>query len=257
MKVMIFAAIAAALVSAGCQAEPPPGQFKKWGREAGYGKAPAKKQASAKQKEAELVAAVAPKMGADKKSEPAAPKTEAPKTEAPKADGAAAKTPPEEATGKVEPTKEEAEAEAAAAPAEEASDIPEALLAEGKKVFQQACQACHQGTGQGLPGAFPPLVGSEWVTGPPQRPIAIVLHGLMGEIEVKGQKWNGVMAGLGAQLKDDQIAAVLTYVRNEWGNSASAVDASMVAAIRKETKGQGMWNGGAAVNQWFETSSTR
>lgn len=194
--------------------------------------------------------------------------TEAPKTETAAAEEAPkTETPAAEETAETEekvaepPAKAEAapkEAKSAAqvekAPVAEApkSEISPQLLAKGKKIFGIHCIACHQLNGQGLAGAFPPLVGSEWVLGPPERPIAIVLNGLMGEIEVKGQKWNSVMAPLGAVLKDDQIAAVLTYVRNAWGNSASEVDVKTVKKVRKAAKGKSMWNGGAAVNAFVK-----
>ena len=95
------------------------------------------------------------------------------------------------------------------------------------------CSACHQPTGLGIPGAFPPLAGSEWVNGPVENLIRIQLRGLMGEIEVKGVKYNSVMPP-NATMSDDQIAEVLTYVRNEWGNKGSAVTPDMVKALRSE-----------------------
>jgi mono/diheme cytochrome c family protein len=98
--------------------------------------------------------------------------------------------------------------------------------------------ACHQATGQGLPGAFPPLADSEWVLGPEQRLIRIVLHGLGGEIEVIGATYNGIMPAFGPSTlswSDDEIAAVLSYVRQEWGNAADPVSPETVAAVRAET----------------------
>lgn len=97
------------------------------------------------------------------------------------------------------------------------------------------CAACHQPTGQGLPGAFPPLAGSATLTGDPTLPIAIVLHGLNGPITVKGTTYNGMMMPWNA-LSDAQIAAILTYERSSWGNSASAVTPEMVAKVRAATK---------------------
>jgi len=96
------------------------------------------------------------------------------------------------------------------------------------------CAACHQQNGEGLPGAFPPLAGSEWVTGDPKITIAIVLRGLQGPITVKGQSYNGAMVPWAA-LSDAQIASVVTYVRSSWGNTASAVTATDVAAVRAAT----------------------
>lgn len=105
----------------------------------------------------------------------------------------------------------------------------------GKKVYTTVCAACHQVNGQGVPGAFPPLAGSEWAQGDEERIIRIVLHGLNGPITVEGKEFNSAMASLGAVLKDDQIANVLTYVRQEWGNKAPDVKAETVARVRAET----------------------
>jgi len=97
------------------------------------------------------------------------------------------------------------------------------------------CSACHQPNGAGLPGAFPPLAGSEWLVGDPSIPIAIVLHGMTGPITVKGAQFNGMMMPW-ASLSDAQIAAILTYERSSWGNSAAAVTAEQVAKVRAATK---------------------
>jgi mono/diheme cytochrome c family protein len=99
------------------------------------------------------------------------------------------------------------------------------------------CAACHQPNGAGLAGAFPPLSASEWVTGNPDVPIRVVLHGLQGEISVAGSTYNGVMLAYGGtgEMTDAEVAAVLTYVRSAFGNSASAVTADEVAAVRAAT----------------------
>ena len=107
-------------------------------------------------------------------------------------------------------------------------------IAMGKRVFDTTCIACHQATGLGVPGQYPPLAGSEWAQGPEERVIRIVLHGLNGPIKVEGKECNNVMAPLGA-LRDDQIANAISYVRNSWGNKASIVTADAVAKIRAET----------------------
>lgn len=106
----------------------------------------------------------------------------------------------------------------------------------GKSVFTANCMACHQANGQGVPGAFPPLAGSEWVLEPQHEKhmIAIVLHGLNGPITVKGNTYNGAMTPFAGVLRDDQIANLLTYIRSEWGNNAPAVTPEQVAAIRAE-----------------------
>ncbi|MCI2811086.1 c-type cytochrome [Eoetvoesiella caeni] len=109
---------------------------------------------------------------------------------------------------------------------------------DGKQIFTAACQACHQATGQGLPGVFPPLAGVNWVTGDPEVLARIVLHGMTGPITVSNTTYNGAMPAFGAQFNDSELAAVLTFIRNEWGNNSQAVDASLVEKVRKETEQQ-------------------
>ena len=105
----------------------------------------------------------------------------------------------------------------------------------GKKVFDMPCITCHQATGLGQAGLYPPLAGSEWAQGDEQRVIRIVLHGLNGPITVKGVANNNVMAPLGETLKDEQIANALSYVRATWGNNAPEVEPETVAKVRAET----------------------
>jgi mono/diheme cytochrome c family protein len=106
---------------------------------------------------------------------------------------------------------------------------------DGAQVYTSTCTACHQANGMGVPGAFPPLAGSEWVTKDPEIPIRIVLHGLQGSIEVKGTTYNNVMPEWGSKLSNEEIAAVLTHERTSWGNSAEEITPDMVDKIRKET----------------------
>ena len=98
--------------------------------------------------------------------------------------------------------------------------------------YAEICAVCHQATGLGVEGAFPPLAGSELAIGRAEIPIAIVLHGLQGEVVVKGKKYNGAMMPWAAALSDAEIATTLTYVRSSWGNRASAVTPAMVRAVR-------------------------
>lgn len=119
--------------------------------------------------------------------------------------------------------------------------VSTSLRDEGATVYKAVCVACHQPTGLGLPAVFPPLAGSEWVAGNDRRLALIVLHGLMGPIEVKGQPWNLVMPPQGMTLDDRKIAAVLTYVRSEWGNDAPEVSPETVAAMREKYAGHAPW----------------
>lgn len=115
----------------------------------------------------------------------------------------------------------------------ETSAVDPALMKLGKQQFM-VCGACHGQSGEGT-AAGPPLAGSEWVSGPEENLIRIQLRGLHGPIKVKGQEYNfpAGMAALAYQT-DEQISAVLTYVRNSFGNSAPAVDAAEVTALRSE-----------------------
>jgi mono/diheme cytochrome c family protein len=110
----------------------------------------------------------------------------------------------------------------------------------GKLVFNLACVACHQGTGQGTPGQFPPLAGSDWVNAEgPNRIIRIVLNGASGPITVLGQQFNNTMVAWKDTLSDEQIASVLTYVRSEWGNKSAAVTPEQVKKIRAQVADRG------------------
>ena len=105
----------------------------------------------------------------------------------------------------------------------------------GKKIFSANCQTCHQASGQGVPGQYPPLAGSEFTNGGSRRMGMIVLKGLQGPVTVKGQQYGtAVMQPWDKTLTDKQIAEVMTYERSEWGNSASPVTPEQIAALRKE-----------------------
>ena len=114
--------------------------------------------------------------------------------------------------------------------------------AKGEKLFIANCAACHQATGLGVPGAFPPLSKSPWVAGSEERIIKAVLAGLAGEIEVLGMKYNGNMPNIGAGLKDSQIANIATYVRQAWGNTSEPVMDTKVAEVRKAIGNRAQYN---------------
>jgi len=118
---------------------------------------------------------------------------------------------------------------------------------QGESVYKTVCIACHQPTGQGLPGAFPPLAGSEWVLAKaPDHLIRIVLHGLEGAVTVKGVTYNAApMPGQKEALSDEQIAAVLTYIRQSWGNDAGEVTVERVRELRAQYPARNKaWNQG-------------
>lgn len=101
----------------------------------------------------------------------------------------------------------------------------------GVKTYQQYCLACHQADGSGVPGMYPPLKATEWVDGDTERLIRVVLYGLAGPIEVDGEQYDQVMAA-SEFLSDEEVAAVLTYVRSEFGKNGRPVSPAEVAAER-------------------------
>lgn len=110
-----------------------------------------------------------------------------------------------------------------------------ASIARGKEVYLQTCLACHQADGLGVQNMNPPLVKTKWVLGDKTILVQVVLKGLSQEIEIDGDSYHNVMPAR-TELQDQQIADVLTYVRNSFGNKASAVTAAEVKAIRAKTK---------------------
>ena len=107
-------------------------------------------------------------------------------------------------------------------------------MALGQRVYQQQCVTCHQADGRGVGGVYPTLHETKWTTGDKGRLIRLVLHGMEGPMKVKGQRYNQRMRSL-SYLTDEQIAAVLTYVRQRFGNDARAVAPEEVAAVRATT----------------------
>jgi nitrite reductase (NO-forming) len=107
----------------------------------------------------------------------------------------------------------------------------EARLARGKAVFQGTCSTCHQGEGQGLASVFPPLAKSDFLMADKERSIHVVLSGLSGDLTVNGQRYNNMMPSW-SHLTDHEIANVLTYVRNSFGNRGDPVTTDEVAKVR-------------------------
>jgi mono/diheme cytochrome c family protein len=122
-----------------------------------------------------------------------------------------------------------------------------AAAIDGGAIFAARCVACHQSTGLGIPGVFPPLAGSEWVLGTDKVLVLIPLHGITGKLQVKGASYMGAMPVF-STLSDAELAAVLTYVRSQWGNSAPPVSAATVAAGREATKSRvDPWSNGDEI----------
>lgn len=116
------------------------------------------------------------------------------------------------------------------------SEIPAKSFEEqmefGKQVYMQNCFACHQSEGQGIPNAFPPLAKSDYLNANVDRAIGVVINGLSGEITVNGNKYNSVMTK--QMISSDDVANVLTYVYNSWGNSKKVVTKKMVDDVKKK-----------------------
>lgn len=125
--------------------------------------------------------------------------------------------------------------------------------ADGAQVYAANCVACHQATGAGLPGVFPPLAGSEWALAKEAVPINIVLQGVTGKLTVKGGAYNGQMPTFKDKLNDGEIAAVLTYIRASFGNGGGKIAADAVKAAREAAKDRSApWNGDDDLNKLKE-----
>jgi len=105
-------------------------------------------------------------------------------------------------------------------------------MAQGKAGYMTICVACHQPTGMGLPPVFPPLTKSEYVNGSAERFASMILKGNAGPMTIDGKLYNNIMPGQEAMLADEKIAAIMTYVRANFGNSAPPVGPDVVKAAR-------------------------
>jgi mono/diheme cytochrome c family protein len=122
---------------------------------------------------------------------------------------------------------------------------------DGSVVYAGNCAACHQATGMGLAGVFPPLAGAAWVLENDTRLVQILLHGIQGELVVNGVTYNGVMPAF-SQLSDAELAAVLTHIRQSWGNAGPDITGDQVAAGRNLYPDRAQaWQGGAELDAVF------
>jgi len=119
------------------------------------------------------------------------------------------------------------------------------IVDQGKIYFGQNCAQCHQITGMGTPNIYPPLAGSEYVNGGSRRLGMIVLKGLQGPVTVEGHTFNGAMPPWEKTMQDKKIAAILTYVRQDFGNHAGPITPEQIADARKEFAGH--------PDSWTET----
>ena len=103
---------------------------------------------------------------------------------------------------------------------------------DGEEIYMTRCLSCHMANGEGVQGVFPPLANSEHVVGDKGVLVRMILHGLRGEVVVDGVTYNGMMPPWGGFLNDEQVAAVTTYIRSNFGNDAEAISAEEVAKVR-------------------------
>ena len=126
-----------------------------------------------------------------------------------------------------------------------APSAEELLVARGKQIYSKSCVACHQANGAGSGTDIPPLAGSEWVKGDPATIVAITQKGLIGPISVAGKIFGaGTMTPAGETLSADELAAVISFVRTEWGNGGSTIGVDVVNEARKkvdESDQSGQW----------------
>ncbi len=120
-------------------------------------------------------------------------------------------------------------------PAVQPKNPLQASIARGRQVYTEQCLTCHQADGGGVQNMNPPLIKTKWVLGDKARLIEIVLKGMTGDIEINGDEYHNVMPPH-EFLTDQQIADLLTYVRNSFGNKAKAVTVAEVKAVRAKIK---------------------
>jgi nitrite reductase (NO-forming) len=111
----------------------------------------------------------------------------------------------------------------------------EQQIQSGGVLYKGTCSTCHQANGEGLANVFPPLAKSDYLMSNPQRAIGVVLNGLSGPVTVNGAQYNSVMPPM-SQLNDDEVANILTYTLNSWGNNDGVITAKQVAEVRAKTK---------------------
>lgn len=109
------------------------------------------------------------------------------------------------------------------------------LMSAGQNLYVANCSACHQTDGAGMKGVFPPLAKSDFLMADKERSIGVVLKGHSGKIQVNGQSYDGQMPSM-SHLSDEQVANVLTFIRNSWGNQGEAVTTAEVKKVRSQLK---------------------
>ena len=143
----------------------------------------------------------------------------------------------------------------ASQPGAEPTDGQSAPNIDGAVLFSSYCSSCHQDNGAGVSRAIPPLAGSSWVLDDDAQTASILLLGINGPITVKGHAYNGRMPTFGDTLDDQEIAAIVSYVRSQWGNDASAISATTVADLRERWSARNSpWQSGAELRTALQTT---
>ncbi len=135
----------------------------------------------------------------------------------------------------------------AGAPSAAGNDGLGTAVVDGAQVYQARCAACHQAGGTGVPGTFPPLVGSEWLEGSSRSIGAVLINGLTGPITVAGTEYSGMMPPLGGAMSDEEVSAVLGYLVTEFGAAGPALGVENVTTLRSAIDGQGLIIGGEGL----------
>lgn len=127
----------------------------------------------------------------------------------------------------------------------------------GALLFDNYCASCHQSNGAGVSGAIPPLASSSWVLNDGEQAASILLFGINGPISVQGKTFNGRMPTFGSTLTNREIAAIVSHIRSSWGNSAGAINAEQVQALRERFSDRTTpWQSGVELSSFFSPAKT-
>jgi mono/diheme cytochrome c family protein len=117
------------------------------------------------------------------------------------------------------------------------ADDKASLMAKGEKVYKGYCQTCHQANGQGMASIYPPVAASDYIKKNGIKDVALgVLWGRNGKMTVNGKEYNGVMAPIPSNYTDEDVAGVVTYVMNSWGNPGGIITTAEITKLRKAGK---------------------
>jgi cytochrome c oxidase subunit 2 len=146
--------------------------------------------------------------------------------------GLVGQTPPPPEANEVPEGKENPQGTEAASAGKPTEAEAKQLAEKGKDLYAAKCLGCHQPTGAGVPGVFPPLDGSEFVNGPEKPLVEIILKGKSGPIKVKGADYNSAMPPVGTGMSDEEVAELATYVRSAWSNKSGAIGPAQVKGLK-------------------------